>query len=151
MKINANSLKIGNLITHNNELWTVVKLNHVKPGKGGAFVQTELKNVKDSRKLNDRFRSTENVDRIILDEKKCSYLFQENNNFVFMDLETYEQLEVNSNIVGDQKHFLSDVVFGAAIGISIGKGFKILRKEKTDQRLKDDLEKDFYIHFRWLI
>ena len=80
MKINANSLKIGNLITHNNELWTVIKLNHVKPGKGGAFVQTELKNVKDNRKLNDRFRSTENVDRIILDEKKCSYLFQENNN-----------------------------------------------------------------------
>ena len=108
MKINANSLKIGNLITHNNELWTVVKLNHVKPGKGGAFVQTELKNVKDNRKLNDRFRSTENVDRIILDEKKCSYLFQENNNFVFMDLETYEQLEVSSDIIGDQIHFLSD-------------------------------------------
>ena len=82
MKINANSLKIGNLITHNNELWTIIKLNHVKPGKGGAFVQTELKNVKDNRKLNDRFRSTENVHRIILDEKKCSYLFQENNNFV---------------------------------------------------------------------
>ena len=108
MKINANSLKIGNLITHNNELWTVIKLNHVKPGKGGAFVQTELKNVKDNRKLNDRFRSTENVDRIILDEKKCSYLFQENNNIVFMDLETYEQLEVGSDVIGDQIHFLSD-------------------------------------------
>ena len=56
MKINANTLKIGNLISHNNELWTVVKLNHVKPGKGGAFVQTELKNVKDNRKLNDLIR-----------------------------------------------------------------------------------------------
>ena len=76
MKINANSLKIGNLITHNNELWTVVKLNHVKPGKGGAFVQTELKNVKDNRKLNDRFRSTENVDRIILDEKNVVIYFK---------------------------------------------------------------------------
>ena len=76
MKINANSLKIGNLITHNNELWTVVKLNHVKPGKGGAFVQTELKNVKDNRKLNDRFRSTENVDRIILDEKNVVIYFR---------------------------------------------------------------------------
>ena len=108
MKINANSLKIGNLILHNSELWTVVKLNHVKPGKGGAFVQTELKNIKDSRKLNDRFRSTENVDRIILDEKKCSYLFQENDNFVFMDLETFEQLYVKENIIGNQKHFLSD-------------------------------------------
>ena len=120
MKINANSLKIGNLITHNNELWTVVKLNHVKPGKGGAFVQTELKNVKDNRKLNDRFRSTENVDRIILDEKKCSYLFQENNNFVFMELETYEQLEVNSDIIGDQKHYLSDgmVIKGQTVSSS---------------------------------
>ena len=76
MKINANSLKIGNLITHNNELWTVVKLNHDKPGKGGAFVQTELKNVKDNRKLNDRFRSTENVDRIILDEKNVVIYFK---------------------------------------------------------------------------
>ena len=76
MKINANSLKIGNLITHNNELWIVVKLNHVKPGKGGAFVQTELKNVKDNRKLNDRFRSTENVDRIILDEKNVVIYFK---------------------------------------------------------------------------
>ena len=76
MKINANSLKIGNLISHNNELWTVIKLNHVKPGKGGAFVQTELKNVKDNRKLNDRFRSTENVDRIILDEKNVVIYFK---------------------------------------------------------------------------
>ena len=108
MKISANSLKIGNVIVHNNEFWTVVKLNHVKPGKGGAFVQTELKNIKDSRKLNDRFRSTENVDRVIFDEKKCSYLFQENDNFVFMDLESYEQLEVSSDIVGDQKYYLSD-------------------------------------------
>ena len=108
MKISANSLKIGNVIVHNNEFWTVVKLNHVKPGKGGAFVQTELKNIKDSRKLNDRFRSTENVDRVIFDEKKCSYLFQENDNFVFMDLETFEQLYVKENIIGNQKHFLSD-------------------------------------------
>ena len=62
-------------------------------------------------------------------------------------------LSINTALsrINDKKHFLSDVVFGAAIGISIGKGFKILRKEKTDQRLKDDLEKDFYIHFRWLI
>tara|TARA_B100001121_G_C18560886_1_gene560248 strand:- start:101 stop:667 length:567 start_codon:yes stop_codon:yes gene_type:complete len=108
MKVNANSLKIGNLIFHNNELWTVVKLNHVKPGKGGAFIQTELKNAKDNRKLNDRFRSSENIDRIILDERKCSFLFQENNSFVFMDLETFEQLEVESNLIGNQKAFLSD-------------------------------------------
>ena len=108
MKINANSLKVGNLILHNDELWLVVKLNHVKPGKGGAFIQAELKNAKDNRKLNERFRSSETVDRIILDEKKCSFLFQENSSFVFMDLETFEQVEVNSNLIGEEKHFLSD-------------------------------------------
>ena len=85
MKINANTLKIGNLIQHNNELWTVIKLNHVKPGKGGAFIQAELKNEKDNRKLNERFRSSENIDRIILEEKKCSYLYEENDNFVFIN------------------------------------------------------------------
>ena len=108
MKINANTLKIGNLIQHNNELWTVIKLNHVKPGKGGAFIQAELKNAKDNRKLNERFRSSENIDRIILEEKKCSYLYEENDNFVFMDTNTYDQITVGSIIVGDQKHFLAD-------------------------------------------
>ena len=108
MKINAGEIRVGMLLEYKNDLWQVLKTQHVKPGKGGAFVQTELKNVKDNRKLNERFRSTENVDRIILDERKCSYLFQENNNFVFMDLETYEQLEVSSDIIGDQIHFLSD-------------------------------------------
>ena len=71
MKVNANLLRTGNLIKHENDLWTITKLNHVKPGKGGAFIQAELKNLKDLRKLNERFRSSETIERIILEEKKC--------------------------------------------------------------------------------
>ena len=95
MKINANSLKVGNVLSHNNELWTVVKINHVKPGKGGAFIQTELKNLKDFRKLNERFRSTENLERIILEEKKATFLYKDSLNYIFMDTETYDQIEIN--------------------------------------------------------
>ena len=73
MKINANSLKVGNVLDFNKELWTIVKLNHVKPGKGGAFVQTELKNIKDNRKLNERFRSSENLEKVNVAEKNGSY------------------------------------------------------------------------------
>ena len=108
MKINANSLKVGNVLSHNNELWTVVKINHVKPGKGGAFIQTELKNVKDLRKLNERFRSTENLERIILEEKKATFLYKDSLNYIFMDTETYEQIEINQDIIGEQKVFLTD-------------------------------------------
>jgi len=108
MKINANSLKTGNVLNHNNELWSVVRINHVKPGKGGAFIQTELKNVKDLRKLNERFRSTENLERIILEEKKATYLYKDNLNYIFMDAKTFDQIEINENIIGDQKAFLTD-------------------------------------------
>ncbi len=108
MKLNANSLKIGNVLIHNKELWAVIKINHVKPGKGGAFIQAELKNIKDFRKLNERFRSTENVERIILEEKKATFLYKDNLNYIFMDCETFDQLEINDDIIGDQKVFLSD-------------------------------------------
>ena len=108
MKINANSLKIGNVLNHNEELWSVVKINHVKPGKGGAFIQTELKNIKDQRKLNERFRSTENLERVILEEKKATYLYKDNINYIFMNSETFDQIEINENIIGNQKAFLID-------------------------------------------
>lgn len=108
MKVNANSLKTGNLVKHSDELWTIIKLNHVKPGKGGAFVQAELKNLKDKRKLNERFRSSETLERIILEEKKCSYLYAENSKFIFMDTETYDQIEIEEDIIGDQSSFLDD-------------------------------------------
>ena len=108
MKVNANSIKIGNILNHGQELWSVVKLSHVKPGKGGAFIQAELKNIKDNRKLNERFRSSENLEKIILDEKIATYLFNNQSQYVFMDTETYEQIEIDENLIGNQKNFLNN-------------------------------------------
>ena len=110
MKTNANSIKVGNVVNHNQELWTVVKLNHVKPGKGGAFVQAELKNIKDNRKLNERFRSSENIERVILEEKKASFLYKNGSSYFFMDSGSFDQIEINEEIIGDQKNFLIDAM-----------------------------------------
>ena len=108
MKINANSLKIGNLITHNNELWTVVKLNHVKPGKGGAFNQVEMKNIKTSTKLNERFRASEEVERVRVDEEKYQYLYKQDNKLFFMNSTSYEQIEIDEEIVGEKLVLMSE-------------------------------------------
>ena len=108
MKINANSLKVGNVLDFNKELWTIVKLNHVKPGKGGAFVQTELKNIKDNRKLNERFRSSENLEKVNLAEKNGSFLYKNGSNFVIMDSESFEQYELDEELIGEQKVFLTE-------------------------------------------
>ena len=110
MKINANSVKIGNVLNHNKELWTVIKLNHVKPGKGGAFVQAELKNIKDNRKLNERFRSSENLERVILEEKKASFLYNNGTSYFFMDSENFDQIEIHEELIGNQKNFLIDAM-----------------------------------------
>ena len=108
MKINANSLKVGNVIQHFNELWSIIKLSHVKPGKGGAFIQAELKNLKDNRKLNERFRSSENLERVILEEKKASFLFKNIDSYVFMFTDNYEQIEVEGSLIENQKLFLHE-------------------------------------------
>ena len=108
MKINANSVKIGNVLEHNKELWTIIKLNHVKPGKGGAFIQAELKNIKDNRKLNERFRSNENLERVILDERKVSFLYSKAEDYIFMDSENFEQVIINEQIIGHQINFLTN-------------------------------------------
>ena len=80
MKVNGNTIKPGNVIEHKNGLWVATKTSHVKPGKGGAFAQIELRNLKDGSKLNERFRSSENVEKVILDETQHVFLYQENNN-----------------------------------------------------------------------
>ena len=110
MKTNANSIKVGNVVNHNQELWTIVRLNHVKPGKGGAFVQAELKNIKDNRKLNERFRSSENLERVILEEKKASFLYNNGTSYFFMDSENFDQIEIHEELIGNQKNFLIDAM-----------------------------------------
>ena len=108
MKVNGNTIKPGNVIEHKNGLWVATKTSHVKPGKGGAFAQIELKNLKDGSKLNERFRSSENVEKVILDETPHVFLYQENNNLIFMNNQTFEQITVNIDMVGDQAAFLQD-------------------------------------------
>ena len=108
MKINANTIKSGNVIEHKNGLWVATKTSHVKPGKGGAFAQVELKNLIDGTKLNERFRSSENVEKVILDETPHVFLYKENENLIFMNNETFEQISINSDLIGVQSAFLQD-------------------------------------------
>ena len=108
MKLNGNAVKPGNVIEHNGRLWTAVKVSHVKPGKGGAFAQIELRDIRDGTKLNERFRSSETVERVILDENECTFLYADNDQLVFMHTETFEQITINSDMVGDRAAFLQD-------------------------------------------
>lgn len=108
MKINGNEIKPGNVIEHDGSLWAAVKTAHVKPGKGGAFAQVELKNLIDGRKLNERFRASETVERVRLEQKDYQFLYAEGEMLVFMDNETYEQLELQQEFVGDRSAFLQD-------------------------------------------
>ncbi len=108
MKIGANEIRIGNVLEYQNSLWAVVKTQHVKPGKGGAFAQVELKNLLDGRKLNERFRSEDKVERVRLEQKDFTFLYAQEDALVFMDTDTYEQLELPKDFVGDRAAFLQD-------------------------------------------
>ena len=108
LKVNGNTIKPGNVIEHKNGLWVATKTSHVKPGKGGAFAQIELKSLKDGSKLNERFRSSENVEKVILEETPYVFLYKENDNLIFMNNQTFEQISVNIDMIGDQAAFLQD-------------------------------------------
>ena len=107
-KINGNEIRPGNVLEHDGGLWAAVKVNHVKPGKGGAFAQVELKNLRDGRKLNERFRSEDKVERVRLDQKDQQFLYETDGKLVFMDSETYEQTELDADLLGDRRPFLQD-------------------------------------------
>ena len=107
-KINVNEIRPGYIIEHDGGLWVAVKTSHVKPGKGGAFAQVEMKNIRDGRKLNERFRSADKVERIRLDQKDQQFLYEQNGMLVFMDSETYEQIELPADILGERRPFLQD-------------------------------------------
>jgi elongation factor P len=107
-KINGNQIAPGAVIEHDGGLWVAVKTNAVKPGKGGAFNQVELKNLIDGRKLNERFRSDATVEAIDLELKDFSFLYAQGESLVFMDLESYEQIELASDWVGERAAFLQD-------------------------------------------
>jgi len=105
---NANSVRLGNVIEYKNGLYKVLKLDHTQPGKGGAFVQMELKEITTGTKLNERFRSTVNVDVAFLEETKYQYLFDDGNLVTLMDMETYEQIEVAMSLFGGQAVYLQE-------------------------------------------
>lgn len=108
MKIDGNNIRIGNVIEHQGGLWVAVKTQHTQPGKGGAYLQVELKNLRDGRKLNERFRSSEKVEQVRLEQKKHSFLFENAGMYTFMDLETYDQIEISSELIGDKAVYLQD-------------------------------------------
>ncbi|GHG91810.1 elongation factor P [Pseudodonghicola xiamenensis] len=107
-KINGNEIRPGNVLEHNGGLWAAVKVDHVKPGKGGAFAQVELRNLRNGSKLNERFRSADKVERVRLEQKDMQFLYETDGMLVFMDTETYDQVELPAEILGDRRPFLQD-------------------------------------------
>ena len=108
MRINGNAIKPGMIVEHKNALWLVTKSQSVKPGKGGAFNQVEMKNIKNNSKKNERFRASEEVERARVDEEKFQYLYQLENKLIFMNLISYEQIELDKEFAGDKLVLLSE-------------------------------------------
>ena len=108
MKINAGEIRVGMLLEYKNDLWQVLKTQHVKPGKGGAFAQVEMKSVNKNTKLNERFRSSENVEKASLDETVYNYLYEDEDNYFFMEPKTFEQIEIKKDIIGEKGKLLKE-------------------------------------------
>ena len=108
MKISGNEIRVGMLIEHKNDLWQVLKTQHVKPGKGGAFAQIEMKSVNRNTKLNERFRSSDSVEKASLDEIKFNFLYEDETNYYFIDQKSFEQINIKKDIVGEKGKMLSE-------------------------------------------
>jgi elongation factor P len=126
MKINGNEIRPGNVIEHKGALWIAVKTQAVKPGKGPAYAQVELKNAIDGTKLNERFRSSETVERVRLEQKDYQYLYPEGDMLTFMDVDTYDQIQIPKDLLGERAAFLQDGMTvtvesheGRSIGIAL--------------------------------
>ena len=108
MKIYASEIRVGMLIEYKDDLWQVLKTQHVKPGKGGAFAQVEMKSVNKNTKLNERFRSSESVEKASLDETKFNYLYEDETDYYFMDPKSYEQINIKKETVGEKGKMLTE-------------------------------------------
>ena len=108
MKLYASEIRVGMLIEYKNDLWQVLKTQHVKPGKGGAFAQVEMKSVNKNTKLNERFRSSESVEKASLDETKFNYLYGDETDYYFMDPKTYEQINIKKETIGEKGKMLTE-------------------------------------------
>ena len=108
MKLYASEIRVGMLIEYKNDLWQVLKTQHVKPGKGGAFAQVEMKSVNKNTKLNERFRSSESVEKASLDETKFNYLYDDETDYYFMDPKSYEQINIKKETIGEKGKLLTE-------------------------------------------
>ena len=108
MKINAGEIRAGMLLEYKDDLWQVLKTQHVKPGKGGAFAQVEMKSINRNTKINERFRSTETVEKASLENISYNFLYEDEKNYFFMEPKSFDQIEINKNIVGEKGKFLTE-------------------------------------------
>ena len=108
MKINATEIRVGMILEYKDDLWEILKTNHVKPGKGGAFAQVEMKSINKNTKLNERFRSSETVEKASIEEIKHNFLYSDENDFYFMNPNSFEQINLNKNVVGNKSKMLSE-------------------------------------------
>ena len=136
MKVNGNTIKPGNVIEHKNGLWVAVKTSHVKPGKGGAFAQVEMKSVNKNTKLNERFRSSESVEKASLDESNYNFLYEDENNYFFMQPKSFEQIEIKKDVVGEKGKLLTEnlevtISFYNDVAISVELPNQVTCKIKT--------------------
>ena len=142
MKINATEIRVGMILEHKNDLWEVLKTQHVKPGKGGAFAQIEMKSLNKNTKLNERFRSSETVEKAILEENKFNFLYEDEQNYYFMNPKNFDQINIKKSIVGEKGKMLTEnlevkINFFEESPISVELPNQITSKvESTDAALK---------------
>ena len=150
MKILGNEIKTGMIIEHKNDLWSVLKTQHVKPGKGGAFNQVELKSVKKGTKLNERFRSGDTVERAILEDRKFNFLYEDEKNCHFMDQINFEQIQINKTLLEEKSKLLKEnmevnVQFYDDLPISVDLPSSVeLKIETTDAAIKGQTASSSY-------
>jgi elongation factor P len=150
MKINASEIRVGMLLEYKNDLWQVLKTQHVKPGKGGAFAQIEMKSVNKNTKLNERFRSSETVEKASLEETNFNFLYEDENNYFFINPKSFEQIEIKKEIIGEKGKLLSEnlevsVNFYNDLPISINLPNQVTCKiDTTDVALKGQTASSSY-------
>ena len=150
MKINASEIRVGMLLEYKNDLWQVLKTQHVKPGKGGAFAQVEMKSLNKNTKLNERFRSSETVEKAAVEEEKFNFLYTDENSYFFMNPKSFDQIEIKRNVIGEKGKLLTEnlevnISFNNEIPISVDLPNQVTCKiETTDAALKGQTASSSY-------
>ena len=150
MKINASEIRVGMLLEYKNDLWQVLKTQHVKPGKGGAFAQVEMKSLNKNTKLNERFRSNDTVEKAAVEEENFNFLYKDENSYFFMNPKSFDQIEIKKNIVGEKGKLLTEnleviINFNNGLPISVDLPNQVKCKiETTDVALKGQTASSSY-------